>query len=127
MADPFHSIKCPPDCTNRRKCIQRRYRSSDNGKKIGREAAKRQAQEFRQEVINFLGGKCARCDWTDIRALQIDHVNGGGGKERKKLGNRGLLRRVLKHPTDYQLLCANHNWIKRAELGETVRFNPATQ
>lgn len=115
----FHIEKCPTECSTRRACIQRRYRSSKNGKKVQRDIARSQARKLRQAVIAFLGGKCVRCDWTDERALQIDHINGGGFQERKKLGNRGLLRKVLQHPEQYQLLCANHNWIKRVERDET--------
>ncbi len=29
--------------------------------------------------------------------------------------------RVLRDPVRYQVLCANHNWIKRAERGEHTR------
>ena len=63
-----------------------------------------------------------RCDWTDERALQVDHIKGNGHKEWRTLGGRqGVYRRALKHPEDYQLLCANHNWIKRVENNEVAR------
>ncbi len=39
---------------------------------------------LRHEVITFLGGKCIRCGFTDERALQLDHVDGGGVKELKE-------------------------------------------
>ena len=68
----------------------------------------------RTEVIEFLGGKCAMCGFADIRALQVDHVNGGGTRERKSdrtLGVNDQLKRVRAHPTLFQCLCANCNWI----------------
>ena len=31
---------------------------------------------LRKKIIDALGGCCARCGYSDIRALQIDHING---------------------------------------------------
>lgn len=80
-------------------------------------------QNMRARCIEKLGGKCAwpeGCDWTDPRALQIDHKRGGGNKERKELnGARAFYKRVLADENDtYQLLCANHNAIKKIVNGE---------
>lgn len=76
-------------------------------------------QELRAKVIVFLGGKCQRCGFDDIRALQIDHINGLPYKERLK--SIYLYLDILENPKSkeiYQLLCANCNWIKRAENKE---------
>src|ERR1022692_3922959 len=74
-------------------------------------------------IIELLGGECVRCHFTDPRALQVDHVNGGGSKERKST-TRGFYHVVLENhlskKTKYQLLCANCNWIKRFENNETA-------
>jgi hypothetical protein len=77
------------------------------------------ARRLRKAVIAFLGGKCVRCGFDDPRALQVDHVNGGGSAERKKYKNAKtvIYRRVLNGKPGYQLLCANCNWIKRDEEG----------
>ena len=79
-------------------------------------------ERLRAAVIAILGGKCAICGWTDIRALQVDHINGGGRKEERELGsNMAIYRKILtmENPfSEYQLLCANHNWIKRHENRE---------
>ena len=75
-------------------------------------------RKSRQMAIDFLGGKCNVCGWSDVRALQIDHVNGGGSKEHKLLGEVKVYRRVLAYPNEYQLLCANHNSLKRYENSE---------
>jgi hypothetical protein len=83
--------------------------------------------ELRIQVIEKLGGKCANPfnfphpDWcNDWRCLQIDHVNGGGHKEHNKYkSGTSFLKKVLADTKgDYQLLCANCNWIKRFEKGE---------
>jgi len=81
-------------------------------------------KELRLKVIEKFGGKCIRCGFSDWRALQIDHINGGGLKERikhrKAGGGDGFNRRILKDTSNkYQLLCANCNWIKRFENKET--------
>ena len=78
--------------------------------------------KIRPKLIKLLGNKCIKCGFTDIRALQIDHKNGGGRKEHKKFGNQQLYRYYLKHPIEaknkLQILCANCNWIKRVEKKE---------
>ncbi len=82
----------------------------------------------REEIIRLLGGKCSECPWDDPQALVIDHVQSGGCKE--YLGGGGgnaYYHRLLKHLRSlppgirsdrYQLLCANHNMIKRYTKNE---------
>jgi hypothetical protein len=57
-----------------------------------------------------------------MRALQIDHVNGGGTKERKIYNGQNryaiILKRLLENSKEYQILCANCNWIKRYNNNE---------
>lgn len=79
--------------------------------------------DLKSKAFEVLGGKCAVCGWTDERALQIDHVEAIGDAERRRKNHRGmkLYRAVLKNPKQFQLLCANHNWIKRVELNEVQR------
>ena len=75
-------------------------------------------QKFK--VIKFLGGKCIRCGFSDWRALQVDHVNGGGSHE--STNSYEFLSRVLQEGAkEFQLLCANCNSIKRIENGEGCR------
>ncbi len=77
--------------------------------------------KMRNKILETAGGaKCCKCGFTDIRALQIDHVNGGGRKENL---NRNSLKRIVttikENPNKYQVLCANCNWIKKHENNET--------
>jgi hypothetical protein len=75
----------------------------------------------RKSLIELLGGKCVRCGFDDPRALQIDHIHGGGSQDVKAMTgmkNIQFMKRVLAGSTEYQLLCANCNWIKRAENNE---------
>lgn len=77
-------------------------------------------QHKRKKVIAYLGGKCVRCGFDDIRALQIDHVNGGGGQYCRSISwNKRYAEILTSVPGDkFQCLCANCNWIKRAECNE---------
>jgi hypothetical protein len=72
----------------------------------------------RARALAKLGGTCCRCAFSDPRALQIDHVNGGGRSEQAEIGNDGIIKRVLAGEDGYQLLCANCNSIKRHEEQE---------
>lgn len=84
-------------------------------------------RRMRLAVIEGLGSKCNKCGFNDMRALQIDHINGGGSKERKELGfhgqfHRQVLKSFLARENKYQLLCANCNWIKRFENDEKKKL-----
>ncbi len=76
-------------------------------------------QQFKVKVFEMLGRKCSRCGFDDWRALQIDHIAGGGHQQRKSQSSTAYMKDVLHHGTDkYQILCANCNQIKRHEQGE---------
>jgi hypothetical protein len=75
----------------------------------------------RQEILRALGDKCSKCGFADERALSIDHVNGGGSKERATVGGgyySMILRRLRDGHNGYQLLCCNCNQIKKRENNE---------
>lgn len=82
---------------------------------------RRYLQRLRSAILGLLGGKCFRCPFSDERALQIDHVNGGGAKEIREMKGiyyKSVLKSVMNQEGKYQILCANCNWIKRAENQE---------
>jgi hypothetical protein len=86
---------------------------------ISKRAGLKARKKIRHEIIMVLGGCCVMCNFSDMRALQIDHINGGGTKEIRSFSNRmKYYRHVLKNTHKYQLLCANCNWIKRHENKE---------
>jgi RNase P subunit RPR2 len=83
---------------------------------------------YKEEIYNKLGHACVRCGFADKRALQIDHVFGGGNQEHKEISsNIAFLKKVISDTTgSYQILCANCNWIKRMEKLEHNRAKPFT-
>jgi len=102
------------------------YKNRSEKKKM--EYAEKQVErkrEVRQKLIKMFGGKCVKCGFDDWRALQIDHINGGGNKQRQEdkrfKDQRAMLKLFMEHPEEKskcQLLCANCNWVKRYEGGE---------
>lgn len=102
-------------------CHKQYYRESDHERR--RENAARRYWERRLLVVARLGGKCVECGYQDFRALQIDHVNGGGTIENRTTDASCYLRKLLMLSDEdlhqsYQLLCANCNWVKRWERNE---------
>lgn len=83
---------------------------------------RRASVKAREECITILGGRCKRCGFPDIRALCIDHRNGGGSLERRRIGNSRYYKTVLEQirggSQAYQCLCANCNMIKARKRKE---------
>ena len=86
--------------------------------------------DLRNLVLDAYGPRCATCGYdADRRALQLDHVNGGGNKERRNGGYWPMLAKALRDMDSgaYQILCANCNVIKRYEAGELGGRKPLRQ
>ncbi len=87
-------------------------------------------RKLRAKTLEVMGNKCVKCGFDDARALQIDHVKGGGHKERKEQRFLGggktyhleVIASVESGEGKYQLLCANCNWIKRSENNELANY-----
>jgi hypothetical protein len=79
---------------------------------------------MRNRVIVALGAKCGRCGYDDIRALVLDHIDGRGDLDRKRLGGRiarYYINRLDEASEKLQVLCANCNTIKTRENNEHNR------
>ena len=91
------------------------------------QAKAREAENASKLVaLTYYGkGKCAcvNCGFTDIRALTLDHIDGGGSRERREqkrnhkqvLTGRALCRwlHLRGFPEGFQTLCMNCQFIKR--------------
>jgi len=84
----------------------------------------------RELLIQTLGGKCVQCGYDkNPKGLVLDHINGDGKEDRKRLGSK-IFRHYIKHieeaKTKLQVLCATCNQIKAFENQEhnrTKRIN----
>ena len=105
-----------------RKNIDERREYEKNYRKTHRKEIREYRREYlvklKREIFDLLGNKCVFCGYTGL-ALQIDHVNSGGCKERKRYGENTMyfyahvLKEIKLGSQEYQLLCANCNFIKR--------------
>ena len=99
-----------------REYVKNKYAENPELRERLKKGVTERGKRLRVEVIKLLGNKCKFCGFTDTRALQIDHVNGGGRIDRHKYGmnfNSMVIKSVKKGENKYQLLCANCNFIKR--------------
>jgi hypothetical protein len=104
------------------KDYKRSYEQRDYVKEAKRIRKQRSSVLIKDDVLTHYGkGKlaCVRCGFSDVRALCIDHIYGGGTKHFKELGRYGnAFYYWLKnngYPEGYQTLCFNCNMIKRFE------------
>ncbi|OFY41481.1 MAG: hypothetical protein A2Z69_02305 [Bacteroidetes bacterium RBG_13_44_24] len=71
---------------------------------------------LRAEILRHYGSKCACCGETEPKFLALDHINGGGYRHRKNIGQDGhsLYHWIRKndYPAGFQLLCHNCNMAK---------------
>ena len=104
------------------KIYMRKWRSKNKDKV--REYNKTNILRNRLKVMDMLGGrKCVKCGCIDIRCLQIDHINGDRKREKYTVGGSRMyyiqIRRNIENGSkNYQILCANCNFIKRYENKE---------
>lgn len=89
-----------------------------------RQSNSRYLLSIKQTVLAHYGsGKCvcAKCGFEDIRALSLDHVNGGGTKHRERIPHIYKWLIDNDYPEGYQTLCMNCQWIKRYESKELYK------
>lgn len=88
-----------------------------NPKKV-KEIDARAKRKLRMRVLEYLGGaKCKRCGCTDVRILEINHINFGGNKEQKEKGYWNFLRNILrdKRKDEFEVLCRVCNAVHYCE------------
>ncbi len=75
---------------------------------------KRRLREYRRRVIEHYSNgtlKCECCGESIYEFLTINHINGGGSKERREVGAQNLPRLLINRgfPPGYNILCYNSN------------------
>jgi predicted HNH restriction endonuclease len=69
--------------------------------------------EYKEAVLLHYGSKCACCDDTHIQFLDLDHINGDGGKHRivifKKYLSIWHWLVIHNFPEGFRVLCSNCN------------------
>lgn len=65
----------------------------------------------REKAFAGYGGKCQCCGEDNFEFLALDHVNGGGRKERETMSCGQIAVKVIKlgFPPEYRVLCHNCN------------------
>lgn len=68
--------------------------------------------KVRVKVLGYYSNNtfhCAECGYDDVRALSIDHINGGGNKHRKEIGTGDLYSWLKRNnfPEGFRVLCMN--------------------
>jgi hypothetical protein len=77
-----------------------------------REAFRKWHVKLRKECIEAYGHTCECCGETTYEFLTIDHIDGGGRRERDQHGGGSNLLRALRKnsfPPGYRVLCYNCN------------------
>lgn len=80
-----------------------------------REQHRQRTKRLRMRVISAYGGACACCGETNYEFLAIDHVGGGGARERRTVpalsGTYSFCKHIeaLGFPSCYRVLCHNCN------------------
>ena len=103
--------------------------------KAPRNRATEAERRYRQRAVLLVGRgamACVRCGCDDIRCLEINHKNGGGGKEHAEIRAKGrslhrLIAQMKRAVDDLELLCRPCNAVHFLEmkLGTTLPFRIA--
>lgn len=91
--------------------IEMPYKDPDRQREYQREWVKRRRDrrkayrdKLRKEVLEFFGGKCVYCDCDETKALEINHVNGGGRKAAtNRVGTAQYYLNILKGRVEEEL------------------------
>ncbi len=130
---------------NPQKAMQQYYANHEDElakRQARRDADKNKQREYRRKIKDdvfsyYANGTpvCAMCGYTDMRALCLDHINGGGREHREQLAPKGrcgsthmyVWLRKRGYPAGFQVLCENCNRIKEHERLRAAEFEVNTE
>jgi hypothetical protein len=101
---------------NREKSRELRRQAYKRNPEMYRLVSRRWLANLRQEMLTSYGRSCACCGESIEAFLTLDHINGGGHKERKEFGANTVLFKLKQAgwPKDgYRILCMNCNFATR--------------
>lgn len=115
--------------TNNREIVlegKRKFSEEYNQRDYVKAKAREWARNYRRGIKILVlqkvakGGiiKCSQCRCDDVRLLEVDHVNGGGTKERLRFNsNTEYYKWILFHRNieDLAILCRLHNQLRALE------------
>lgn len=74
---------------------------------------------LRVRVFAAYGRECSLCGFDNAKALQLDHVDGGGTHLHRTIGGERVYTEALRvvDRSKFRILCANCNWVERRARG----------
>lgn len=93
------------------------YKNIDKQRKVQSDSAYNRHKKYRFIIMQFLGGKCVRCGFDDIRCLNLDHIKPilRTRNNLKHKSSTKLQEDIIHDREDLdniQILCANCHSIK---------------
>jgi len=98
---------------NRREIIKKNGEYQKTNRSISNAACRKHYISLKNECFSVLGDRCSICGCNQTECLQFDHKRDNGTQERRILKPAQVFRRIIENPDEYQVLCANCNWLKR--------------
>ena len=97
--------------------LMRKYRAK-NPEKYRKQSLKYR-QKLRTKLLEIYGDKCVLCGFNNLKALTLDHIDGKGNEERRKMTEWAIYRNARDNyqPEKYRTLCMNCQFIERSKSG----------
>lgn len=93
----------------------KKYRAKEGNYRKHLDYQKHYRNKTREKFFEIYGDKCACCGELGKVFLTLDHINGGGCKERRINSAMSTYRRAIKNidHTEFRTLCMNCNYATR--------------
>lgn len=81
--------------------------------------SRRRRESLRTRLYAAYGDRCVLCGYADQRALQLDHILGGGTEHHDRRNADGVVLDAItaNDPSQYRILCASCNMRERRRMG----------
>jgi hypothetical protein len=101
--------------------VQGEWRKNNRARanELSRISKKKYEARCKELIFNHYGKVCACCGESNPMFLSIDHINGGGTKQRKEIKREKITTWLVRNnfPKGFQTLCFNCNWGKHINHG----------